>query len=85
MEVIKMSAEKDYYIVCQNRKECSRIFHIAQELGLNMPFPVSFDEFLEKRYCGRHIKGFIIDNADMLLQYLAQAPIKCITLTKEVD
>mgnify|MGYP001012134399 FL=1 len=46
LEVIKMSAETGYRIVCHSQSECSRVFHVAQEMGLNIPFPMSIDEFI---------------------------------------
>lgn len=83
IEAIKMSAETGSYIVCYSQRECSRVFQVAQEMGLNILFPISFDEFLSKKYYSRHIKGFIIDNADMLLQHLTPIRVECVTLTKE--
>lgn len=82
IEAIKMSAETGSYIVCRSQGECRRVFRMAQVLGLNIPFPISFDEFLRGKYHGRHIKGFIIDNADMFLQYLTPVRVECVTLSK---
>ena len=82
LEAIKISAETGSRIVCHSKEECNRVFCMAQEMGINIPFPISFDEFLRREYHGRHIKGFIIDNADMLLQYLTPVMVECVTLSK---
>jgi hypothetical protein len=37
---------------------------------LDIPLPITYVEFIEKRYSGRNISGFLIDNLEMFLQYL---------------
>jgi hydroxymethylpyrimidine pyrophosphatase-like HAD family hydrolase len=82
IEAIKIAAETGSYLVCANKRECERVARVAQELGLNIPFPISFGEFMNKEYHAEGIKGCVIDNADLLLQYfLTPVPIKAITLT----
>ena len=79
-ELIKISAEKQQYIVCINQMECSRIFSQARLMGLDIPFPITFDEFIKREYYGKGIKGFLIDNADQLLQYMSSVPVEAITV-----
>lgn len=84
IELIKIAAEKQSYIVCLHRKECVRIADLARELGLKIQFPLTADEFIRKNYHACGIKGgFLIDNADMLLQSMTRVPIHAISVTEE--
>jgi hypothetical protein len=83
-ELIKKSAENFSYIVCHDHQEAHRISEQARLMELNIPFPITFNEFLQGQFSGRGINSFLIDNADWLLNSLAKGvEIKCITLTKE--
>ena len=80
-ELIRMSAETFAYIVVPTKNDASRVFQMAKKMGLDIPFPLSFDEFIRGQYHGKNIKGFLIDNADMLLQYMSKGvAIKAISL-----
>lgn len=79
-QLIEMSSKDWLYIVCMDDKEVERISSFANELGLDIPFPITFNEFKNSFYYGKHIKGFLIDNADMLLKTLTRVPIKAITM-----
>lgn len=68
-------------IVCLSHEECDRIQRLADELGLHITFPISFDEFINRKYYAKRIDGFLIDNAEMLLQELTPVKIKAITIT----
>jgi hypothetical protein len=80
-KLIKKSAKSGDYIVCFNQEEAYRIQNEAQNMKLNIPLPITYDEFLHKRYCGRRIHGFLFDNADMFLQSLSGVPINIITVS----
>jgi hypothetical protein len=80
-ELIRLSAETGGYIVCLNMDEASRIQFQSQEMGLKIPFPITFDEFKSHQYYGRGIKGFLIDNADMLLKSMSSVPVLAITMS----
>ena len=70
LELIKRSAITKEYIVCINSMEVKNIENIAKELDLNIPKPITFSDFRDKKYYGKEIKGFLIDNADLFLQSL---------------
>ena len=53
---------------------------MAREQNLDIPFPITYHEFLEGRY-GMWISGFLIDDADELLRQISRAPITAITMT----
>jgi len=80
-ELIKKSAESGDYIVCDRLHEANRIQVKAQSMGLQIPLPITYNEFLKKGYYGKGISGFLIDNADMFLQSLSKVPINSITVS----
>lgn len=81
-KLIKLSAETQSYIVCRSQDEAARISSIATEMKLNIPFPLTYSEFIQKQFYARGIKGFLIDNAEALLQSMAgSVPVNGITMT----
>ena len=80
-KLIKLSAEHDLYIVCQSKHEAARIFEMAQKMEIHINFPLTYQELIERRYYGKGIKGFVIDNAEFLLQSLTEVPIEAISMT----
>lgn len=79
-QLIMESATNGDYIVCHSSKEAERIFSIANEHKLNIPFPLTYDEFINKRYYSKGIKGILIDNVDILLDYMSDGLVKTITI-----
>jgi hypothetical protein len=72
-EIIKIAAENYSYIVCLSHRECARVAKYAEELGLKIPFPMTMDEFMNGRFYRPGIKGgFVIDNAEAIIQRLAK-------------
>lgn len=82
-EAIKLAAEKSATIVCASATIAKTYSARAREMGLDIPPPIGVDEFLDRRATrGRSIPGFIIDDADLLLQRLAQhVPVIAATVT----
>ncbi len=81
LELIKLSHQTYNYIVCYNKQEAYRIQQEAKELNYSIPFPITYDEFIKKEYHGKNIQGFLIDNADELLQYMSRIEVKAVSLT----
>ncbi len=76
-ELIEMALAENLYIICANHKECINISRQSQMMEKFIPFPLTYDEFINKRFCGRNINGFLIDNVEILLQYMAGiVPVK---------
>lgn len=80
-ELIKIASETDGYIVCIGVDECARIASEAQDLGLKINFPITYNEFKNGEYCKKNIKAFLIDNADSYLQYITPLPIIAATVS----
>jgi predicted transport protein len=81
-QLIKKSALTGDYIVCQNQSEASRIQSEALKLKLNIPFPITYDEFNKGQYAGHNISGFLIDNIEIFLQQLTNVPINAVSLNQ---
>jgi hypothetical protein len=75
-ELIHLSAEKWYYIVCEAVEDVARIAGEASDRGLQIPFPLTYNEFLNHQYLGGGIKGILVDNVDKLLQYISRGKVK---------
>lgn len=82
-ELIKLSATHQFYIVCHSIQEANGILEQARGMGLNIPAPITYDDFINKNYYGKGIRGFLIDNAEYLLQQMTRVPIMAITINKE--
>lgn len=82
-ELIRKCAGEGGYIVCCNINDANRIFQMSQNMELNIPFPITFKEFIKREYSGRRISCFHIDDADRCLQSLSDVEIKTVTLTRE--
>jgi hypothetical protein len=80
-QLIARAAENSAYIICKDRAEAERIFQSALDRGLNINFPLTFSEFINKEYYGKGIKEFMIDDVDMLLAYLSNVPVSYCTST----
>jgi len=86
-ELIHMSANKDNWptiIVCRSFDEVDRVWRQAQSMGLEIPQPITFSHLRRGKFEPSAINGFLIDNADMLLQSLGgSVPLKAFTMTVE--
>ena len=80
-ELIKESAKTGNYIVCHSKQECSRILSEAVKHKLNIPMPISYYEFMNKQYYGKHINGFLIDDIDRFLWMISNVPINTVTFS----
>jgi hypothetical protein len=81
--LIKLSAKTGDTIVCADAQECRSIQLKAIELDLKIPFPITYYQFKSQNYVGVQPTGFLIDNADNLLQSFSPAvPIKAITMNE---
>lgn len=71
-ELIRRCAEKGGYIVCQDSKQCDDIISMAEEMKCNIPYPMTFSEFVNGKYYAKGVKRVYIDNADMLIKSIAK-------------
>lgn len=86
VSLIKESHKNGQYIVCLDQLEASRIHTTAIGMGLNIPFPITFAEFLNRQYYSKGVRGFLIDNIDALLVRICpNVSIDIVTLREECN
>ena len=71
-ELIKLSAETGAYIVAKNRQAISFIKEKAKKLDYAIPFPLTYQEFIESRFYGIGCRAFLIDDSLDLLRILCK-------------
>ena len=82
-ELIKIAAKDHLYMVCVDHNEAFRVSEQAQEMGLEIPFPLTFHEFVNRKFHGKGIKGFLVDNADLLISFIASGvPVNVVSISK---
>jgi hypothetical protein len=83
-KLIDYCSKNNVYMVCKDFDEVDRVNLRAIEIKKPLiNFPITFHDFMTKRYYGKGIRGFVIDNADLILQYISNdVPIEMISLTK---
>jgi hypothetical protein len=85
-ELIKEAAKKDLYMVCMNKDTVNRVVEEAVRMDLHINYPLTFSEFFNHRFNGRGIKGFLIDDADMLIKEMSKGvPIEAIVINRIKD
>jgi hypothetical protein len=83
-ELIKIASQEGGYIVCHSHDEAYRISKTAEEIGKQILFPITYDEYLNGSFCGKNIKAFYIDNVEFLLSRIARGvPVNAISVNKE--
>lgn len=66
--LIELCHENGYsIIVCPNRAMCRITFDMAQDMGKPIPMPITFEEFINRRFFERHIEKFYIDELQLCL------------------
>lgn len=82
-QLIELSAKTGAYIVCYSHSTADYIMRTALESNLIIPLPITYDDFINKRYYGAGIKGFLFDDVECFLQNLTTVPILAITASDE--
>jgi hypothetical protein len=87
-DLIRLSASLPYcnYIVVSTYERARFVAKQADQLGLNIAFPITAVELLRGEFSRANIKGFLFDDADDLLCSLCKGvPIVAVTITDECD
>jgi len=81
---VKLAAERYAYIVAADAQRVEHIASVAKKAGLDIPFPITFAEFMSGRFHRRGIKASIIEDVDELLCRMAGGvPVMAATATGE--
>lgn len=85
-KLIRISHETCTYILVANADRQREIAHMAREMKLDIPFPVTVNDYLHTKFRGSFIKHILIDDAeDVLQRVFYTVEIDAITLTKDDD
>lgn len=82
LELIKMSAERNIYIVCADRQRALNIAAMARELGYQIPFPITL---MELPIHSRFIQEVFVDDVDVVLERIIGRRVSNITLRGNSD
>jgi hypothetical protein len=81
---IKEAAKTGSYILCLTRADALRIAKMADDMKLNIRFPVTLDEMLSSKMSTGFVKDLVMDDADRILNGLFRNhKVHMITMTKE--
>lgn len=72
-------------MVCQDRRAVSNTVQMANDMGMSIRFPITFYEFINKEYYGKNIKGFVIDDADVLIQHLTSIRVCAAAVQQDTE
>ena len=86
-ELIKRSAATQTYILTVNKQRAHAVFWQAREMGLDIPYPVTIDEYFSTHgFTGSFIKSIYIDDADDVLKHIfCRVNVEAITITGETE
>lgn len=81
-DLIRKCAEDNYsLIVCPTRRMCLAVREQAKKMDLDIPMPITFKEFLNGQFCGKHIDKFYFDELQMSLDNFAHGvPIDTVVI-----
>lgn len=83
-QMIKQAAKTGAYIICMNMKEAKRVADQAEDMGLQIRFPVTFQELLDNKMRGSFVRNILIDNCDSFLHaFLPGLDIEGVSFTTE--
>ena len=82
-ELIRRAAETYGYIVCTDRRRARQIAEHAREMGLDIPFPLTADEWQKRAYHPPGVRGLLFDDLDRIIQGMTAVPVLAATWTAE--
>lgn len=72
LSLIKIAAREWLYIVSIDKARASYAFKLARENGYEIPFPITYGDFMSGNYCGKNINGFLFDDVQEFFQRMSQ-------------
>jgi hypothetical protein len=85
--LIRMAAERFLYIVVASQERAYKLAAQARDMGLDIPFPITFGELLDRHLHGPGMReGVLIDQADHLVEHLGmRAGVDIIACTVDAE
>lgn len=82
-ELIKLSAKTNTYILVANRMRQIAVAKLAHSMNIDIPYPVTVEDYMRTHFRGSFIKNILIDDADAVLQSIFNTVvIDAITITE---
>jgi len=84
---IRIAHKNDSYIICRSMEECGRIAHVAESMGINIRYPISWGEFARGQFYRPSCESFVVDDCfDLMLEALfAGSPVTHMTLSIPIE
>lgn len=79
IRLIQLAHERQAYIVCADLKRVEHVARMAEELGLDIPFPIPAAEAPLRGY----MNEVLVDDAEDVLHALLGKPVHAMTVTME--
>jgi hypothetical protein len=80
-DLIRLAAAEGLCIVCPVPALAAEVARMAAGAGLDIPAPVTWQQFIDGGIRGRRINGFAIDDLDICVQSMSTAPVFAASLT----
>ena len=85
-ELIQLSHDTNTYILVTDRLRQREVFKFAHDLGIDILFPVTVDDYLKTKFRGSFIGHILIDDADEVLKVVfSNVEIDAITMRKDEE
>lgn len=82
-DLIVKAAEDNLYIICANHQSVQNVADMAKKMGVKIAYPLTMAEFIERRYHGNGMKGFLVDDIDRCLNQISTIPVYGFSATGE--
>ena len=69
--ITQCSQDEYSLIVCPTRAMCRYVFEEAESMGLKIPMPITFDEFVKGKFNPYKVKKFYFDELQISLASMA--------------
>ena len=85
-KLIQMSHDTWTYILVVDGKRQREVTNLARKMEIDIPYPVTLEDYLRSRFHGSFIRRILIDDADDVLKALfPNLEISAITMTEQSE
>lgn len=81
-ELIKKSNKEWKYIICKDKQRVESISKLANDLGIDIPFPITLNELPIR---SSYIKSVLVDDIEDILECIIQKPIDYGTTSCKIE
>ena len=83
-KLIQMSHDTWTYILVVDGKRQREVANLARKMEIDIPYPVTLEDYMRSRFHGSFIRRILIDDADDVLKALfSNLEISAITMTEQ--